>query len=181
MNTVGPALSLGFVFHALRSRTNWVSVSFCSIAHYPRERLKGILSQATLHNISKVGLEIVLVVSSKYWTHQGIKELQPWWPLAKLPESRSDLLAVFSLCWSHHHQNEVLNTLVYCRNTEASKKLTLVEVRGCVSVGNLCEHREFFSFPFSFLISMLLSSESVYSWAFTTAWRCFKLLEHWAC
>lgn len=64
--------------------------------------------------------------------------------------TRSDLLAVFSLCWSHHHQNEVLNTLVYCRNTEASKKLTLVEVRGCVSVGNLCEHREFFFFSFFF-------------------------------
>lgn len=51
--SAGPALSLGFVFHALRSRTNWVSVSFCSVAHYPRERLKSILSQATLHNTTK--------------------------------------------------------------------------------------------------------------------------------
>lgn len=56
--SAGPALSLGFVFHALRSRTNWVSVSFCSVAHYPRERLKSILSQATLYNTIKEWMSV---------------------------------------------------------------------------------------------------------------------------
>lgn len=56
--SAGPALSLGFVFHALRSRTNWVSVSFYCVAHYPRERLKSVLSQAVLHNTTKEQMSV---------------------------------------------------------------------------------------------------------------------------
>lgn len=56
--SAGPALSLGFVFHALRSRTNWVSVSFYCVAHYPRERLKSVLSQADLHNTTNERMSV---------------------------------------------------------------------------------------------------------------------------
>lgn len=80
--SAGPTLSLGFVFHALRSRTNWVPVSFCSVAHYPRERLKAFSHRPRYIIPSNNGwVSIVLLVPSKYWTHKRHYQAQPFWPL----------------------------------------------------------------------------------------------------
>lgn len=76
-----PALSLGFIFHALRSRTNWVSVSVCWVAHYPRERLKCILSQVMLRNTTKGWMSV-------HCTHC----------LVKIPDTRKGLT-------SHRHDD----------------------------------------------------------------------------